>query len=360
MKQKTKKWLIAGALTVAVAIGVGTCYSNTSDKSAREKKEAVVNKEDKNKTKEVKEIEKTQKDEQSYYPLTIKAQGPDGKEYETVYEKQPEKVVAVYQGNVETMLALGLEDKIAAVAGIEQPILEEYQEAFSKLKNLEEFTPSKEVIIAEEPDMIFSWVSYFEESTLGDPQAWIDQNVNVYMNTNTASEKDTLENEYKDIENIGKIFQVEEKADKLVKSMKDKVKEIKKKFEKMGKEPSVLILEKGIDGFINYGADSLAGDMVTQIGGTLAKQESAVMTAEEVAEANPDVLFITYTPYLDDDEELIKEEKMDLFLQDEMFAEMNAVKNNKVIPVMLNEIFASGVRTADGVETLAEGMFSEQ
>ena len=42
-----------------------------------------------------------------------------------------------------------------------------------------------------------------------------------------------------------------------------------------------------------------------------------------------------------------------------MFAEMNAVKNKKVIPIMLNEIFASGVRTADGVEALAEGMLSE-
>ena len=125
MEQKTKKWLVAGALTIAVAIGVGTCYSNTSDKSGRENKEAVASKEDKNKPKEAKAA---QKDKKSYYPLTIKTKGPDGKEYETVYEKQPEKVVAVYQGNVETMLALGLEDKIAAVAGIEQPILEEYQE----------------------------------------------------------------------------------------------------------------------------------------------------------------------------------------------------------------------------------------
>ena len=47
--------------------------------------------------------------------------------------------------------------------------------------------------------------------------------------------------------------------------MKDKVKEIKKKVEKTEKKTSVLILEKGIDGFINYGADSLAGDMVNQI-----------------------------------------------------------------------------------------------
>ena len=47
---------------------------------------------------------------------------------------------------------------------------------------------------------------------------------------------------------------------------------------------------------------------------------------------------------------------MDLFLQDDTFAEMKVVKSNRVIPVMLNEIFASGVRTADGVETLAEGI----
>lgn len=358
MERKTKKWLVAGALTVAVALGVGTYYSNTSDSNSnREKKEIV--KEDEKKQEE-KEAKKSQKNENAYYPLTIKTMGPDGREYETVYEKQPEKVVAVYQGNVETMLALGLEDKIAAVAGLEQEVPEEYQETFGKLKNLEEFTPSKETIIAEEPDMIFSWASYFQENTLGEPQEWLDQNINVYINSNTASEKDTLENEYTDIKNIGKIFQVEEKADKLVKNMKNRVKEIKEKAETLEKAPSVLILEKGMDGFINYGEDSLAGDMVRQIGGILAKQESGVLTAEEVVQANPDVLFITYTPYLDDDQELIKEEKADLFLEDDVFAEMEAVKNKKVIPVMLNEIFASGVRTQDGVETLAEGMFSEE
>lgn len=357
MERKTKKWIAAGVLTVVVAIGVGTCYSNTSDKSGKENKGIVKEKENE---KDVRITKKIQEDKNSYYPLTIKTMGPDGKEYETVYEKQPEKVIAVYQGNIETMLALGLEDKITAVAGLEQDVLDEYQEPFEKLKNLEEFTPSKETITAEEPDMIFSWASYFQEKTLGEPQEWLDQNINVYINTNTASERDTLENEYKDIKNIGKIFQVEEKADKLVKSMKNKVKQIKEKSEKMETAPSVLILEKGMDGFINYGIDSLAGDMVMQIGGTLAKQESGLLTAEEVVNANPDVLFITYTPYLDDDQELIKEEKTDLFLQDDTFAEMKAVKNKKVIPVMLNEIFASGVRTQDGVEALAEGMFSEE
>ena len=41
----------------------------------------------------------------------------DGNEIETTYEKAPEKVLAVYQGSIETMLALGLEDRLVATAG---------------------------------------------------------------------------------------------------------------------------------------------------------------------------------------------------------------------------------------------------
>ena len=46
------------------------------------------------------------------YPLTITTYDYDGNEIETTYEKAPEKVLAVYQGSIETMLALGLEDRL--------------------------------------------------------------------------------------------------------------------------------------------------------------------------------------------------------------------------------------------------------
>lgn len=39
------------------------------------------------------------------YPLTITTYDYDGNEIETIYEKAPEKVIAVYQGSIETMLA---------------------------------------------------------------------------------------------------------------------------------------------------------------------------------------------------------------------------------------------------------------
>ena len=46
------------------------------------------------------------------YPLTITTYDYEGNEVETTYEKAPEKVLAVYQGSIETMLALGLEDRL--------------------------------------------------------------------------------------------------------------------------------------------------------------------------------------------------------------------------------------------------------
>ena len=67
-----------------------------------------------------------------------------------------------------------------------------------------------------EPDMIFSWGSLFGEKTLGDAQGWVDKGTNIYMNSNTRPSDEaysrTLENEYTDILNIGKIFDVQGRA----------------------------------------------------------------------------------------------------------------------------------------------------
>ena len=52
------------------------------------------------------------------YPLTITTYDYDGNEIETTYEKAPEKVLAVYQGSIETMLALGLEDRLTSKVGL--------------------------------------------------------------------------------------------------------------------------------------------------------------------------------------------------------------------------------------------------
>ena len=101
------------------------------------------------------------------YPLTITTYDYDGNEIETTYEKAPEKVLAVYQGSIETMLALGLEDRLVATAGLDNEVPDELKDAFSKTNYLDEVTPSLETVTMLEPDMILSWSSLFSDKNLG-------------------------------------------------------------------------------------------------------------------------------------------------------------------------------------------------
>ena len=231
--------------------------------------------------------------------------------------------------------------------------------AFSATDYLDEFTPSKETITMLEPDMIFSWVSYFRENTLGTPDEWIDKGTNVYINTNTAVSQDSLENEFNDILNIGKIFDVQDKAEEIVNHMKNTISHVKEMAAQESESPSVLVIENLNGTFTNYGASSIAGDMVTQLGGTLANPDASSVGKEDIIAANPDVIFVVYMPYTGDDPETVKEEHLNNILEDEAFASLSAVQSGRVVPIMLSEMYASATRTQDGIETIAHGLYPD-
>ena len=365
MKNKRmRKKLMAVMLTVVLAFGGTACGSTGNNSSDSERKDAASIKEENQvettQSTSRQEVESTKK---TQYPLTITTYGTDGSELTTIYEKAPEKVVAVYQGCIETMLALGLEDHLIATAGLDNEVPDSQKEAFSKINYLDEFTPSLETVTMLEPDMIFSWGSFFKEGTLGNVQDWVEKGTNIYMNTNThpmqngQSYDKTLENEFTDILNIGKIFDVQDRAEAIVNDMKESIEKVAEKTKNQEEKPTALILESGTDQFTNYGKTSLGGDMVTKLGGELANPDASQMGKEDVIAANPDVIFIVYMPYSGDDEEQVKQEKLDVILKDETYASLDAVKNGRIVPIMLSEMYASATRTKDGIVTFAEGLY---
>ena len=155
--------------------------------------------------------------------------------------------------------------------------------------------------------MIFSWGSLFGEKKLGDVDQWISRGTNTYINTNTrAGGYDrTLEHEYTDILNIGKIFNVEEKAQALVDEMKQEIEDALAKTK--GKEAqTVSVIEFLNSDISNYGASSLAGDMITQLGGELVAPDAKQVGKEDLVEQNPDVIFVVYMENSGDDGEDVK------------------------------------------------------
>lgn len=293
-----------------------------------------------------------------HYPVTITTYNYEGEEVETTYEKAPEKVVAVYQGSIETMIALGLEDHVAAAYGLDNEVKDEWKEGFEKMNYQEDpFAPDKELVTTLEPDMILSWGSLFDDKVLGDVDTWISKGVNTYINTNTRSEGNrTLENEYTDILNLGKIFNVEEKAQALVAEMKGEIEDVLEKAK--GEEKlKVAVVEPYGDSITNYGKNSLGGNMVEALGGELALPEASGIGKEDLIAADPDVIFVVYMAYAGDDPEKVKKNQLAVIQDDPALKALSTNKNKKVYLIMLGDMYASGPRTIDGLRTFAEGMY---
>ena len=299
--------------------------------------------------------EEPEEPEDSYYPVTITTYDYEGNEIATTYEKAPEKVICVYQGCIETMIALGLEDHVIASYGLDNPVKEEWEAGLAKMHyNEDVFSPDKETVTMLEPDLIFTWGSLFSDKKLGDQKEWIANGTNTYISTNTrrGGHDRTLENEFTDLLNIGKIFHVEEKAQALVDEMKNEISNVL--TQTAGQEaPKVAVIEFLGDSISNYGASQLGGNMVEALGGVLADPDASEFGKEDLVNLDPDVIFVVYMART----ETVEAEMMAMVLEDPAFADLSAVTNARVYPIMLGDMYASTVRSIDGIRTLAAGMY---
>ena len=303
----------------------------------------------------------------SHYPVTITTFNYAGEEVPITFEKAPERVVAVYQGCIETMIALGLEDHVVASFGLDNEVKDEWKAGFEKMNyHTEPFAPDKETVTLLEPDLIFSWGSLFGDKNLGDVDNWISQGINTLINRNTRTGQTssdnarTLENEYQTILDVGTIFNVEEKAQALVDEMKAEIDQTLAAA--AGTDSvSVAVVQPFEDGRMwNRSAKELVGDMVVSLGGEMALPDvSGDLDKEALLAADPEVIFVIYMAYDGDDPEAIIQQRMDAVVADPALSTLSAVKNGRVYPIMLGDVYAAGPRCLDGIRTLSQGMYPE-
>lgn len=293
-------------------------------------------------------------DKKGNYPIEITTyNGKKGPIKET-FKEAPKRVVAVYQSSIETLLALGQADKIVLASQLDTPVKDEYKEAFKKIKYMEK-APSKEEVLGVNPDFITSWASYFGEKKLGDGKDWINKNINIYVQANSGAVKpNSLENEYNDILNLGKIFNVEDKANSIVNNMKMEIEKAKKYVEGK-KKVRTAILEVEKEGHYRvYGYDSIGGDIAKQVGADLVADKNGSIGKEDLIKLNPDVIFVVY---FGDNKTAISE--IQKITNDSALKNLVSVKNNRVKPIVLSEVYATGIRTLDGIKTITKGLYPD-
>ena len=89
-------------------------------------------------------VPQTSAPENSHYPVTITNYNYAGEPVTYTYTQAPQRVVAVYQGSIESMIALGLEDHVAASYGLDNEVKAEWQEGFAQMNyQADVFAPDK-------------------------------------------------------------------------------------------------------------------------------------------------------------------------------------------------------------------------
>ncbi|WP_158588820.1 ABC transporter substrate-binding protein [Butyrivibrio sp. XB500-5] len=289
---------------------------------------------------------------EEYQPVTI-----TNMDNELVFEKAPEKIVVLSYDTAEILAALGLEDKVIGLAEADSSIddvLPKYRDSVSKMPvigGLSNGVPSLEAVLAMGPDFVYGASYSFMEQNAGKAQDYLDSGINVYGSTGTYSDIPTLEDTYLDIENLGKIFGVEDKASELINDLKNRVDAINS-TEKSDKPLTVFVYDSEEDAPYTAGGSSLENKIIELAGGeNIYKDLDSDFKSvawEDVISKNPDVILINKYGGEND-----VQQKINFLKSMPELAEVTAVKEDHFVSASMLAVFPS-IQNVEVIEELSE------
>ena len=300
----------------------------------------------------------------SYTPVTIESctavQDEDGDvqtgQASYIYTEPPSRAITLNQHVTEIMLALELQEHMVGTAYIDDEIQPEYQAAYQSVPVLAEEYPSKEVILAQNPDFIYGgFRSAFGDDAAGSQEELNKLGIGSYLTKaicNSGS-PDTLEDVYSDIRNIGTIFGVSDRAEALVGSLEQKVAEAASLIDSSGEAPRVFMFDSGDDAPYTAVCCSMFTNMIETAGGKNIFDDVdgrwTTVSWEEVIDRDPQLIALTEADWS------TSQEKKDLLLSDPALADITAVKEQRFVILQFSSL-VPGIRNATAIRQLAEAV----
>ncbi|MEV7545343.1 ABC transporter substrate-binding protein [Streptomyces sp. NPDC089915] len=268
----------------------------------------------------------------------------------STYQAPPERAVTMNQHATEIMLALGLQDRMAGTAYLDDAVLPAYRSAYEGVKVLAKEYPSKEVLLAADPDFVYGgYSSAFDKNQGRDREglarAGIGSRLSVEYCTPGRVGLAQLKTE---ITEVARTFGVPERGTALI---EDEQRRIDAVTARVGNRPrpSVFVYDSGESSAFTSGGNGIGNEIVSLAGGTNVfadlQDTFGDVPWEKVIERRPETILIyDYggTPV---------EAKKQRLLNDPALAEVPAVKNRRFVVLPLSSAVL-GVRVADAVESL--------
>jgi iron complex transport system substrate-binding protein len=264
----------------------------------------------------------------------------------------PQRVVCLNMQMTEMMIALGLENHVIYTCYTNAEPLEQYREIFNKIPLLSEKYPSHEALVAAEPDLVLGQVYGFTEKNAGTVESLQEKGILSYVSEGTMAQKESIDNIYTDIHNLGIIFRVDERAQKLTGDMKTKIAGTGEKVRPLTPKPRVFVIDSFKGNDIWTAGQCMETEAVNLAGGinvmaAKTKEQWPTVSAEILIAENPDILiFNSYgtTPV---------EDKIKAITGNPAFADIKAVKTKNFIVMILQDVNES-VRFVDTVVRLSK------
>lgn len=269
----------------------------------------------------------------------------------------PKRTVAYEGGSADKLFSLGLTDHVHGyVMPPANPPVEEspWASEYAKVKKLSDDLLNKEVVVDAKADFVVAgWNSGFSDQRGITPEILDKLKIQSFMHTESCynypkhpEKKKPFEALYTDLERLGKIFKVEEKARKVVDDLKRREKAVEAKAPK-GSPVPVFLYDSGTDQPFTAGGQVPPDDIIGKAGGknifSSLGQRWTQVNWESVTKAEPEVVVI-----LDYGDKPAKK-KIEFLKKSPQTRELPAVKKNNFFILDYNEGI-SGPRNIDGLE----------
>ncbi len=281
---------------------------------------------------------------------------------ELAFETTPERVVTLDQTSTETMLALGLGDRMIGTSNLKTKVAPEYQEAYAKVPVLNPKLLTGEQLRAAAPDLVIaSFAAQYTPDRVGTREELAEIGLPSYVSavecpSGEASPFDLL---FTDFKVLGEVFGVEDRATALIEEQQAVVDAAAEVGEKATGEPSILWLYSSFNG-IPYvaGGGTVPSEMSRLVGGVNAFDDVAEdwpeVSWERIAERDPDVIVVGDLSERGAPGDSAAE-KIEQLRAHPVLSQLAAVKNDQIIEVLGTGMDPS-VRAVETLEAVVAGM----
>lgn len=284
------------------------------------------------------------------------------------FGEAPERAVTLDQSSTETLLELGLGDRMAGTSNLKTEIPAEYRDAYDEIPVLSPKTLTGERLRAATPDMVVSSFSdLFTKDQVGTRAELAELEVPSYISAvDCPDENDTgkapFDLLFDDYANLGKVFGVEERAERLVEEQRAAVRQAARTAGETGADrgkPTVVWVYSVYKGMPYVaGGSALPSEMSRLVGARNAFDEVdedwPEVSWEAIAEKDPDVVVIGDIPERGAAGDSA-EDKRKMMREDPLVSKLTAVRKNRIIEVPGVEMDPS-VRSVHTLGLVAEGL----